>query len=156
GADVYCDTVIIMRELERRFPAPTLFPGGNSGLPWIIGQWTDRAFFLSTVNLVFGSLADKVPQEFIDDRTKLRGAPVDIKAMTTGLPHHRAQVRAHLGFIETQLKGGTRNWMLGEFSLADISAYMNVWYVRSNLAHVADELLADFPATRDWEQRMRG
>jgi glutathione S-transferase len=155
GADVYCDTVIIMRELERRFPAPTLFPGGNAGLPWIVGQWTDRAFFLSTVNLVFGSLGDKVPKEFIEDRTKLRGAPFDIKAMTAGLPHHRAQVRAHFGFIEAQLKGGERDWLLGGFSLADVSAYMNVWYVRSNLADVADELLADFPAARDWERRLR-
>src|SRR5712664_3465436 len=81
GADIYRDTVIIMRELERRFPAPTLFPDGNAGLPWIVRQWTDRAFFLSTVNLVFGSLGDKVPQEFIADRTRLRGAPFDIKAM---------------------------------------------------------------------------
>jgi glutathione S-transferase len=155
GADIYCDTVIIMRELERRFPAPTLFPGGNGGLPWIVGQWTDRSFFLSTVNLVFGSLADKVPQEFIDDRTRLRGARFDIKAMTAGLPHHRAQVSAHLGLIETQLKGSARNWLLGEFSLADVSAYMNVWYIRSNLAAAAEELLVDCPATRDWEQRVR-
>jgi glutathione S-transferase len=154
GADVYCDTAIIMRELERRFPAPTLFPGGNAGLPWMVGQWTDRSFFLSTVNLVFGSLGDKVPREFIEDRTKLRGAPFDVKAMTAGLPHHRAQVRAHLGFVETQLKSSARNWLLGEFSLADVSAYMNVWYIRSNLA-AADELLADFPATRDWEHRVR-
>ncbi len=155
GADIYCDTVIIMRELERRFAAPTLFPGGNAGLPWIIGQWTDRAFFLSTVNLVFGSLGDKVPQDFIEDRTRLRGAPFDIKAMTAWLPHHRAQVRVHLGFIEAQLERSGRDWLLGEFSLADVSAYMNLWYVRSNLPDVADELLAGFPATRDWERRVR-
>ena len=37
-------------------------------------MWTDKAFFQSSVNLVFGSLADKVPQEFIADREKLRGA----------------------------------------------------------------------------------
>lgn len=153
GADVYCDTAIIMRELERRFPAPTLFPAGNAGLPWIVGQWTDRAFFLSTVNLVFGSLGDKVPKEFIEDRTKLRGAPFDIKAMTAGLPHHRAQVRAHLGLLEAQLKAGARKWLLGEFSLADVSAYMNVWYLRSN--QVGAEVLEDFPATGDWEQRVR-
>jgi glutathione S-transferase len=153
GADVYCDTTIIMRELERRFPAPTLFPGGNAGLPWIVGQWTDRAFFLSTVNLVFGSLGDKVPKEFIEDRTKLRGAPFDIKGMTAALPHHRAQVRAHLGLLEAQLKGGARKWLLGDFSLADVSSYMNVWYLRSN--QVGAEVLEDFPVTRDWEQRMR-
>jgi glutathione S-transferase len=154
GADVYCDTAIIMRELERRFPAPKLFPGGNAGLPWIVGQWTDRAFFLSTVNLVFGLLGDKVPKEFIEDRTRLRGAPFDVKAMTAALPHHRAQVRVHLGLLEAQLKGGTRDWLLGDFSLADVSAYMNVWYMRSSQSG-ADEVLKDFPATRDWEQRVR-
>jgi len=154
GADIYCDTVIIMRELERRFPTPTLFPGGNAGLPWIVGQWTDRAFFLSTVNLVFGSLGDKVPQDFVADRTRLRGAPFDVKAMAAGLPHHRAQLRAHLGFIEAQLLG-SGDWMLGAFSLADVSAYMNVWYIRSNLPDAADALLVPFRATRAWEQRMR-
>src|SRR5258708_21845512 len=74
GADIYCDTVIIMRELERRFPAPPLFPDGNPGLPWIVGPWTDRPFFLSPVNLLFDSLGDKAPQEFIADRTRLRAA----------------------------------------------------------------------------------
>ena len=154
GADVYCDTLLIMRELERRFPTPTLFPVGNTGLPWMVAQWTDRSFFLSTVNLVFGSLADKVPQAFIEDRSRLRGAPFDVKAMTAGLPHHRAQFRACLGFIQAQLKGGTRGFLLGDFSLADVSAYMNVWYVRSNLGN-ADELLAEFPAVRAWEERVR-
>ena len=27
-------------------------------------MWTDKVFFPSTVNLVFGSLGDKVPQDF--------------------------------------------------------------------------------------------
>ena len=33
GADIFCDTQIIQREIERRFPEPTLFPGGNGGVP---------------------------------------------------------------------------------------------------------------------------
>ena len=32
GADIYCDSQLIVRELERRFPEPTLFPQGYSGL----------------------------------------------------------------------------------------------------------------------------
>ena len=28
GADIYWDTQVILRELERRFPEPTLFPNG--------------------------------------------------------------------------------------------------------------------------------
>src|SRR6516162_4031957 len=34
GADVYCDTQCIMRELERRFPEPGLLPKGYEGLAW--------------------------------------------------------------------------------------------------------------------------
>ena len=154
GADIYCDTQVIIRELEARFREPTLFPSGNAGLPWAVGQWTDRPFFAATVNLVFGSRGDGVPRDFIEDRTKLRGAPFDVKAMTAALPHHRSQFCAHAELIEAQLGGG-RPWLLGDdFSLADVNAYMNVWYVRTNLAN-ADDLLAAFPRLRDWEGRLR-
>ena len=133
GADIYCDTQCIIRELERRFPEPTLFPEACQGLASATAMWTDKAFFQSTVNLVFGSLADKVPQEFIADREKLRGAKFDIAAMTAAIPQMRDQFRANLQWIDAQLGGG-RNWMCGDHvSLCDINAYMNVWYVRANL-----------------------
>ncbi len=154
GADIFCDTRIIQREIERRFPEPTLFPGGNGGVPDMTGLWTDRIFFGSAVFLVFGSLGDKVPQDFIDDRTKLRGAPFDVKAMAAALPHHRDQFRSQAALIEAQLAHGGK-FLLGEFSLADAGCYMNIWYVRSNLPELADELLAEFPRLRDWEQRVR-
>jgi hypothetical protein len=44
-------------------------------------MWTDRSFFQNTVNLVFGSQADKIPQDFIDDREMLRGANFDVASM---------------------------------------------------------------------------
>jgi glutathione S-transferase len=154
GADIYCDTQCIIRELERRFPEPTLFPGGYQGLASATAMWTDKAFFQGTVNLVFGSLADKVPQEFIADREKLRGAKFDVAAMTAAIPQMRDQFRANVQWIEAQLGDG-RNWMCGEHvSLCDINAYMNVWYVRAHLAGL-DDMLAEFPAMRAWEARTR-
>ncbi len=154
GADIYCDTQRIIRELEHRFPAPTLFPDGNEGLAWASAMWTDKSFFQNTVNLVFGSLADRVPQSFIEDREKLRGAKFDIAAMTAAIPQMRDQYRAHAGWIETQLASGGP-WLSGAApSLVDINAYMNVWYVRSNLP-VADELFAEYPKVRAWEERVR-
>jgi len=117
-------------------------------------MWTDRPFFQNTVNLVFGSLADKVPQDFIADREKLRGARFDVPAMTAAIPQMRDQYRAHLQWIENQLAGG-RPWMSGARpSLCDVNAYMNIWYVRSNLPGASD-VLKQFDATRAWEQRMR-
>jgi glutathione S-transferase len=160
GADIYCDTQIIIRELETRFPTPTLFPGGNAGVPWALGMWTDRAFFQSTVNLVFGTLGDRVPQDFIADRGRLRGAKFDVDTMKAAIPQMRDQFRAHVGWIETQLGDG-REWLLGEFSLADVSAYMNVWYPRSNLSEAdqavagLDRIFAEHPRASAWERRMQ-
>ena len=155
GADIYCDTQCILRELERRFPEPTLFPGGDEGLGWGTAMWTDRPFFQSTVNLVFGTLADRVPADFIEDREKLRGAKFDVAAMKSAIPQMRDQFRAHVSWIETQLADG-RNWMVGDsFSLCDVHAYMNIWYLRSSLPDAADGMLTEFPRTRAWESRVR-
>ena len=160
GADIYCDTQIIIRELEARFPTPTLFPGGSLGVAWALGMWTDRPFFQSTVNLIFGTLADKVPLNFIEDRERLRGAKFDVDAMKAALPQMRDQFRAHAGWIEAQLSDG-RPWLLGELSLADVNAYMNVWYTRSNLSDTdqavagLDRIFAGFPRMAAWEEGMR-
>ncbi|MDR3466533.1 MAG: glutathione S-transferase family protein [Xanthobacteraceae bacterium] len=153
GADIYCDTQVIMRELEARFPTPTLFPRGNAGLSWALAMWTDRSFFQNTVNLVFGTLADRVPKEFIEDRERLRGAKFDVAAMTAAIPQMRDQFRAHLDWIETELSDG-RDWLAGAPGLADVHAYMNVWYARSNPIGV-DQLLAEFPRVTAWADRLR-
>jgi len=161
GADIFCDTQIIIREIERRFPSPTLFPGGASGVPWALGMWTDRPFFQCAVNLIFGALGDKVPREFVDDRSQLRGAKFDLEKMRAAMPEMRDQLRAYLGWIEAELSD-ERTWLIGDFSLADVSAYMNVWYIRSSLPSPEDQAVAGvdkiFAGLRRvaaWESRMR-
>jgi glutathione S-transferase len=154
GADIYCDTQCIVRELERRYPQPTLFPSGYYGMAAATAMWTDRPFFQNTVNLIFGSVADNVPQEFIDDREKLRGAKFDVAAMREAIPQMRDQFRAHVSWIDTQLDDG-RTWLAGTSpSLIDVDAYMNLWYVRAHLDN-ADEILGEFDHTRAWAGRLR-
>jgi glutathione S-transferase len=153
GADIFCDTQIIIRELEKRFPNPTLFPGGHAGVPWALGMWTDRPFFQSTVALVFGSLGDKVPQDFIEDRSKLRGAKFDVAAMTAAIPQMRDQFRANMDLIETQLDDG-RQFLLGGFSLADVNGYMNLWYTRQSMPEI-EEITRHLPLTLAWEKRIQ-
>jgi glutathione S-transferase len=154
GADIYCDTQVIIRELERRFPEPTLLPKGYEGVGWAAAMWTDRSFFQNTVNLVFGSLADKVPQDFIADREQLRGTRFDVAAMTTAIPQMRDQFRAHVDWIESQLGDG-RAWITGDKAgLCDVNAYMNIWYVRAHLPE-AGGMLAEFGHVRAWEERIR-
>ena len=109
---------------------------------------------------MFGTLGPKVPQEFIEDRSQLRGGRFDLEKMRAAIPQMRDQMRAHLGWIEAQLSDG-RQWLLGDFSLADVSAYMNVWYVRSNLTAEedgavagVDKVFADLKQVALWESRM--
>ena len=65
----------------------------------------------------------------------------DVAKMRAAIPQMRDQVRAYLGWIEAQLGDG-RTWLLGDFSLADVSAYMNVWYMRSSLVSTEDQAVA--------------
>ena len=56
GADIYCDSQCIMRELERRHPNPTYFPGGSDGMAWGVSRWTDGALFDQVIKLVLGEI----------------------------------------------------------------------------------------------------
>ncbi|MEJ0044702.1 MAG: glutathione S-transferase N-terminal domain-containing protein [Rhizomicrobium sp.] len=72
GADIYCDTQIILRELERRFPTPSLSPQ-NKGAPYAIGFWADRQMFQAAVAIIFGEIGDFVPEDFKKDRAAMSG-----------------------------------------------------------------------------------
>ena len=135
--------------------------GRRPARPGRLSLWTDRAFFQNAVNLVFGTLGPKVPQAFVEDRSQMRGAKFDVDKMRAAIPQMRDQLRAHLGWIEAQLSDG-RKWLLGEFSLADASAYMNVWYLRSNLSAEDDQaiagldhIFAGLEQVPVWESRVR-
>ena len=117
--------------------------------------------FQNAVTLVFGTLGPKVPEDFVEDRSQMRGAKFDLDKMRAAIPQMRDQMRAQLGWIEAQLSDG-RKWLFGEFSLADVSAYMNVWYVRSNLTAEEDraiagldKILAGLTQVAAWENRVR-
>ena len=58
GADIHCDSQCILRELQRRHPEPSFYPGGAGGLPWGISRWTD-ALFDTAVRISMGAIAWK-------------------------------------------------------------------------------------------------
>src|SRR4029450_12416079 len=49
GADIYCDSQLIARVLERLHPEPTLFPSGSGGLCFAIHFWSHRLRFQRSV-----------------------------------------------------------------------------------------------------------
>ncbi len=48
GADVWCDTRLIARELERRVPEPSFFPPKTSGAADAIAWWAEQQFMRPT------------------------------------------------------------------------------------------------------------
>jgi glutathione S-transferase len=150
GADVYCDTQVILAELEARHPQPPVVRGGG----WAVNIWADRLFFQATVAVVFGAIGDNVPKEFVADREKLSGRPFDMAAMKAAAVPMKAQWRAQAAWIEQDL--GSADFLGGSTpSLADIAAYMNIWWLSGAARAQAEALLAGLPRVTAWRGRMR-
>ena len=71
GADIYCDSQRIIRELERRLPSPTFMPTSDQGLMWSLSRWTDGALFDQTVRHILGAAGDQLDKDFAADRGRL-------------------------------------------------------------------------------------
>lgn len=154
GADIYCDSQCIIRELERRCPQPTLFPNNAAGLPWAVSRWTDGPLFTLVVGAVMGAQADELPEEFATDRGRLYFGPnFDWQAQKKMLPHTLAQIRAQLGWIDERVSGD-RDFLLGsEPGLPDALCYYVVWFFRGRYAG-GPSLLDQFPSLLAWEKRV--
>jgi glutathione S-transferase len=154
GADVYCDSQIILRELERRYPEPSLFVGGDRALGWGLGLWTDRSLFQSAVAVIFGSASGAVDEAFKKDREKLTGRPFDTKAMEAAVPVMKEQLRAQIDWLETQLGDGRAFLMGPDPGIADVNAYYNLAFVRWITPEGA-KLIDAFAGVTAWEGRIQ-
>lgn len=152
GADVYCDTQLIADELERRFPHASLFPGGH-GLHRPASMWADRTWFAVTAGLVFGANCDAIPDEFLKDRSEFSGRPLDREMLKRGVGPMRVQWAAHAGWIDEALSDGRAYLTGGACGLADISAFMNVWFL-TRLCPSEAGLAERLPRLAAWAARM--
>jgi len=157
GADVYCDSQMIIRELDRRFPESALPDGelpGATGLGFPLGFWTDREIFQAAVAIIFGGLGDHVDESFKKDREALMGRPFDTDQMKQAVPIMTEQMRAHMGMLEAQLADG-RAFLGGDRAgIADASAYYNIWFIRT--VNPAGATVFDgFEKLNAWEARVK-
>ena len=153
GADVYCDTQIILAEVERRWPTP---PAVRGGLDWAINLWADRQFFGATVPIIFGEYGDKVGDDFIKDREAMSGRPFDVAAMKAATGPMKGQWRGQAAWLEDQLAATGTGWLAGDTAgLADIAAYMNVWFLGSFLPGSVEALTPGMPLIGDWAARVK-
>ena len=133
GADIFCDSQIIIRELERRFPEPSVFPK-NSGFPYGL-RLLDRPAFLH------GERADHLRRNrrvcaggFQErSRSDVGGDVLDRRDESRGAVRED-QWRAHASFVAEQLGDG-RQFVLGDNAeRRRYARHMNFWFMKGAVA----------------------
>jgi glutathione S-transferase len=151
GADIYCDTQLILGELDARHPQPPLNP--QPGLSDALAWWAEKAMFTPAVVVAFAKIGDQLPESFKQDRAKFSGRNFDPAVMKAVLPHQLDQLRAHCDWLDRALADG-RKFLLGEKAgTADLAAYHCVWFVQRNVGATAPPL-AGLPRLLAWAERM--
>jgi glutathione S-transferase len=153
GADLYFDTVLIIDELERRFPKRSVYSGCGPAIAQALAGWTDQAMFWQVVTLLFSG---DIPlnEAFMADRSALLGRPFDAQAMQAAAPAASRQLAACFDLLERQLADGRAFLFGAEPGAADAGVYHNVAFMRWGRGRAA-RLLEAFPHVCAWEARMR-
>ena len=155
GADIYCDTWLILRELERRHPSPTLYPAATAAMADAVAYWAERQMFRPISLYVSGNNMDVLPPNLQADRSLMRGLPVpDESTMRRAAARSAPAVRIHIAAVETMLSDG-RDWLIGPVpTVADFAVYHALWFVSARTERLTREL-APFPRILAWMARMR-
>ena len=157
GSDIYCDSLCIIRELERRNPAESLAQTSQAGLMWCLSRWTDGALFDLAVKIMLGSAGEDLPKDFAEDRGRLylgQDWAAGLKRANDQLPHLVSQIRTSLAWLDSQLNDG-RDYLLGPNPAAiDAQIYHVVWFVRGRWQG-GPSLLSEFPNLLRWEENVR-
>jgi glutathione S-transferase len=152
GADIYCDSQLIMRELERRHPTPSFYPAGR-GAADALAWWAEKTMFLPAVSIAFAKRPEVLPKGFLEDRAKFSGRNIDPVVMLAAVPNQLDQLRAHFDWLDQTLADG-RSFLQGRaVGLSDLAAYHPVWYLRQNFGSAAAPL-DGFPRLLSWAERV--
>src|SRR6195256_230349 len=152
GADIYCDSQLIMRELERRYPTPSFYPAGH-GAADALAWWAEKTTFSPAAGILFAKKPNALPEGFLEDRVKFSGRNIDPVVMMAAVPNLLDQLRAHFDWLDQTLADG-RSFLQGPAAgLADLAAYHPIWYLRQNFGSAAAPL-DGFPRLLSWAERV--
>lgn len=154
GADVWCDTRLIAKELERRVPSPTFFPQRTAGAAEAIAWWAEQQFMRPVALYVSGINADHMPEGLHADRARVHGLPQpSIEAVRKAATRNLHLVRPQVRWIAGMLADG-RDYLLGDTPcIADFATYHVVWFFRGRHIDCRQELAA-YPRLLAWRDRM--
>ena len=156
GANVYCDTAVIVKGLLRHLKAPQAL--GHSFAAMRIVEWADREFFGVGTALGFSNpesmkeMLARIPAEeakdFLADRADLA---TDGAISIPSAESAQRQFTQTMNDLEASLQ---TPYLLGDRpTIADFSVYFTLWALGT--ASSTRELTAGFPAVNAWFDRIK-
>jgi glutathione S-transferase len=155
GADIYCDTRLIIREIERRAPGPSLFPADHAAMADALTFWAENRLMRPITLYVSGLNVDQLPPGLQADRSLMRGLPPpDEATMRRAALRNAPLVRAQLPQVESML-ADRRPWLLGNtLTVADLAVYHPLWFFTARTRLLAHEL-EPYVRIAEWMKRVR-
>jgi glutathione S-transferase len=150
GADVYCDSALILKRLEEVAPEPSIFPTGSAGIVGMVTDWADHRVGMWGILSVFPDMLPHAPPEFIKDRTELVPdfAPDRVAVLA---PHAQAQLALFAQLVDQAVSD--QPFLLGDsFSAADAACYHILWFAKTSPRVFAS--IEAFPRLLAWMDRI--
>lgn len=157
GADVYCDSALMCRVIDRLHPRPPLYPAEATGAQHLIAQWADSTLFWTVIPYTMQPTG--LAQIFKgESQEALQAFAADRAAMSSGMRRIHptmaaSQLTSYLQQLESMLADG-RPFLLGPLaSIADFSVYHCLWFIRR--APTLAGILGPFTRLGAWRERMK-
>ncbi len=129
GADIYCDTNLILPVLDKIKPAPGICGDAPRGAGMVAAAWAEESLFWPVASYVIGLNAESIPAAFAADRAKMRGvAPPTAAEARAAAQQAAPEIRRGLDWIASMLEA--RACLFGaEPGLADFAVYHCLWFL---------------------------
>ena len=154
GADIYCDTQLILPALDRLFPqSKPLLPAAHEGLARGLGFAWERQMWIPTIGVLVHYIGEHIPPEFIKDRKEgYLGIDISKAAMAPQFEQHVQFVRAQYAWLKQALAG--QPFLFGDApTAADLSIWQTTFLLRKNCPPDVDALLGLQPL-QAWYDRI--
>ena len=155
GADIYCDTEVIFRALERIRSEPTLYPTGE-GMSKALSLWWDRSTWKPAIGILVDYIGEHLPEEFLKDRKDhYLGYDISKDGMAPMLPAYVQQMTAFADWLASMLRENG-DYLTGDrLSAADLTCHHSLWLLRANCgAEAIDAGLKLAPEVVAWMDRI--
>jgi len=157
GADVYCDSALISRVIDRLYPENPLFPPELEATTGAMAYWTDTFFFRVSVAMAFQPKAlvgsplfsdPKSAEAFMADRAEFSKGSTELQMEFSAA---EAYWLLHLRRLDEQLSH--QDYLFGSApNVADFSTYHCLWFINNNEALQPE--FKPFQNVIGWMQRM--